>query len=190
MNFNEVICLYLNEYLTDDQFEHYFYDNMEEAESVIDEKIYLDIISTNFNLKEECISLRFQLRQYAEEKVAEIYDKISDSYVELLVQSNDNNEIIKILKNRYMKKPLVKIDCNKIIKNKEIILVIKQSLNFPEFCGNNWNAINDLICDVILPEKVVFTGWKSFEQHFPQDADFIKKIFNKVDVENCSVSYE
>ena len=85
---------------------------------------------------------------------------------------------------------LVKIDCNKIIKNKEIILVIKQSLNFPEFCGNNWNAINDLICDVILPEKVVFTGWKSFEQHFPEDADFIKKIFNKVDVENCSVSYE
>lgn len=190
MNFNEVICLYLREYLTDKQFEHYFYKNMKEAEIVVDENTYLNIISTNFNLKEECISLRFQLKQYAEKEVAEIYDKINDSYIELLVQSNDNNEIVNILKTRYMKKPLVKIACSTIKNNKEIISIIKQLLNFPKFCGNNWDAINDLIYDVILPERVIFTGWRSFEEHFPEDAVFIKKIFNKVDTNRCSISYE
>lgn len=190
MNFNEVICLYLNGYLTDEQFEHYFYNNMEDAEKVVDENIYLEIISTNFSQKEECISLRFQLKQYVEKEVSEIYGNISDSYVESLTQSNDNNEIINLLKTRYMKKPLVKIDCRRIKNSKEIISTIKHSLNFPEFCGNNWNAINDLIYDVILPEKVIFIGWKAFEERFSEDADFIKKIFDKLDTNNCSIIYE
>lgn len=190
MNFNEVICLYLNEYLTDEQFEHYFYNNMEDAESVVDENTYLEIISTNFNSKEACISLRFQLQKYAEKEVMEIYSKISDSYVELLVQSNDHNEIVDILKNRYVKKSLVKIDCSTIKNNKEIISTVKHSLNFPDFCGDNWDAINDLIYDVILPEKVIFLGWRLFEERFPKDADCIKKIFDKVNRNNCLISYK
>lgn len=190
MNFNEVICFYLNGYLTDEQFERYFYNNMENTETDVDENIYLEIISTNFSQKQECISLRFQLKQYAEKEVPRIYSKINDSYVELLTQSNDNNEIINLLKTRYIKKPLVKIDCGTIKNSKEIISTIKHSLNFPEFCGNNWNAINDLIYDVILPQKVIFIGWKLFEERFPEDAEFIKKIFDKLDTNNCSITYE
>lgn len=190
MNFNDVICLYLKEYLTDEQFEQYFYSNMEYAESTVEENIYLEIISINFSLREDCISLRTQLKTYAETKIPDIYEKINDSYVESLVESDDNNEIVNILRTRYAKKPLVKIACETVENNKEIISIIINSLNFPQFCGNNWNAVNDLIYDVILPRKLIFTGWRSFKERLPEDAKFIEKIFSKVDTKACLISYE
>ncbi|MGL4393733.1 MAG: barstar family protein [Brevinema sp.] len=190
MNYNEVICLYLKEYLSDEQFEQYFYNNMDEFEEYLGENTYLEIVSTNFSSKEERIRLQTQLKQYILTDFPEIYDKISDAYVELLIQSNDRNEILEILKNKYVKKQLITIDCSQINNNKEIIQTIKMALDFPDFCGNNWNAIEDLIYDVILPEKIIFSAWNTFKAKFPEDANFIKKIFNKIDVNNSLVSFD
>lgn len=190
MNYNEVICLYLKKYLSDKQFEQYFYNNMNRFKKHLNEKTYLEIISTNFSSKEERINLKTKLKQYILTDFPEIYNKISDAYVELLIQSNDRNEILEVLKNRYAKKQLITIDCSQINNNKEIIQIIKEALDFPDFCGNNWDAIEDLIYDVVLPEKIIFSGWNTFKRKFPDDADFIKKFFNKIDVKDSIISFD
>jgi hypothetical protein len=190
MNYNEVVCLYLKEYLSDEQFEQYFYNNIEEFETNLDESTYLEIVSTNFSSKEERIRLQTQLKQYIISDFPEIYDKISDAYIELLIQSNESNEILEILKKKYVKKQLITIDCSQAKNSKEIIQIIKVALEFPVFCGDNWNAIEDLIYDVVLPEKISFSSWSTFNKNFPEDAAFIKKIFNQVDIENSLVSFD
>lgn len=190
MNYNEVICLYLKKYLSDEQFEQYFYDNIDDFETNLDETTYLKIVSKNFSSKEERIRLQTQLKEYIISNFPEIYDKISDAYIELLIQSNDTNEIIELLKKKYVKKKLIVIDCSQVNNSKEIIQIIKTALEFPVFCGDNWNAIEDFIYDVVLPEKIIFSSWNTLCKKSPDDAAFIKKIFNQVGIKNSLVCYD
>ena len=89
------ICLYLKKYISDKQFERIFYQDIDDFKSILEENIYWKILSSNFNKKEDIISMNTYL-----------YD-----YVENLIETNEKNEIIDILKKKYKQKEEVFINC-------------------------------------------------------------------------------
>lgn len=64
MNCQMVICLYLNGYLMTNEFENYFYNNMELFQNELPDLVYEELLCTNFLSKSERISLVTFLKQY------------------------------------------------------------------------------------------------------------------------------
>ena len=116
--------------------------------------------------------------------------EISDDYVEKLIETNEKNEIIDILKKKYEQKKEVLINCNKINNKLELICSIKEALNFPQHCGNNWNAIEDFIYDVILPKKIILHNWNNIKEKLPQDIMILKRILDKINPIYCTILYD
>ncbi|BEO99550.1 barstar family protein [Fusobacterium polymorphum] len=189
MKYIKIICLYLKKYISDKQFEKIFYQNIDDFENVLKEEIYWNILSSNFNKKEDIISMNTCLYNYVLKNHKSIYDEISDAYIEKLIETNEKNEIIDILKKKYEQKKEVLINCNKINSKLELICSIKESLNFPQHCGNNWNAIEDFIYDVILPKKIILHNWSNIKDKLPQDTIILKGILDKINPRYCAVLY-
>lgn len=80
------ICLYLKKYISDEQFENIFYDNIEHFQNVLEEDIYLDILSTNFSSKQKMISLETELHNYVLDNYNFVYENINDAYVERIMR--------------------------------------------------------------------------------------------------------
>ena len=118
-----------------------------------------------------------------------IYDEISDAYIENLIETNEKNEIIDILKKKYEQKREALINCYEINSKSELIYSIKKNLNFPQHCGNNWNAIEDFIYDVILPKKIILYNWNSIKEKLPQDTMILKGILDKINPVYCTILY-
>ena len=52
------------------------------------------------------------------------------------------------------------IDITEISDSKELQLVLKKELGFPDFYGLNWDAFWDAITGLVeLPDKLVLIGW-------------------------------
>ena len=64
MNGQMIICLYLNGYLMTNEFENYFYNNMELFQNELPDLVYEELLCTNFLSKSERISLVTFLKQY------------------------------------------------------------------------------------------------------------------------------
>ena len=150
------ICLYLKKYISDKQFERIFYQDIDDFKSILEENIYWKILSSNFNKKEDIISMNTYLYDYVEKNYKSVYDEISDAYIEKLIETNEKNEIIDILKKKYKQKEEVFISCCMIDTKLELIYSIKKALNYPKHCANNWDAIEDFIYDVVLPKKLFY----------------------------------
>lgn len=102
----EIICLFVNNYLSSEQFEELFFNNIFEYEKILDNKLYLNIIDTNFNLSHEIISLKNCLKSYL---ITNYYDEInamSDSYIDRIIESDRNDVVAEILKRHNKKKRL------------------------------------------------------------------------------------
>lgn len=183
------ICLYIKKYLTDVQFEDIFYDYIENFQNSLEEDMYLKILSTNFSSKQERVSLETELRNYVLENHGLVYENINDAYVERIIDSNKEDIVAEILKNKYQKREAVDIDCSMINTRSEFIDAIKRALQYPHFCGNNWDAIEDLIYDIILPQKLILHNWREVEKNFPKDAAALKSILEKYSNGRCMVMY-
>ena len=85
MKYIKIICLYLKKYISDKQFEKIFYQNIDDFENVLKEEIYWNILSSNFNKKEDIISMNTCLYNYVLTNHKSIYDEISDAYIEKLI---------------------------------------------------------------------------------------------------------
>lgn len=137
----KVICLYLKKYVSDEQFETIFYDYVDDFQGCLPEDLYLYILSANFSRKEERIRLVTELCNYILKSHKSMYENVHDAYVECMVDSDAKDIITEILRERYIKREEVYIDCGKICTQFELIFSIKQSLEYPRFCGDNWDAI-------------------------------------------------
>lgn len=164
MNCINTICLYLKKYLTDEQFENIFYDYIEDFQNSLEEDMYLNVLSTNFSSKQEKISLETELYNYVLENYDSVYENINDAYVERIIDSNKEDIVVEILKNKYQKREEVDIDCSMINTRSELIDAIKHALQYPHFCGDNWDAIEDLIYDIVLPQKLILHNWREVEK--------------------------
>lgn len=183
------ICLYLKKYISDEQFENIFYDYIEDFQNSLEEDMYLNILSTNFNSKQEKISLETELHNYVLGNYDSVYDNTNDAYVERMIDSNREDIVVEILKKKYQKSEQVDIDCSMISTRSELIDVIKKALQYPYFCGDNWNAIEDLIYDIILPRKLILSNWGEVEKKLPQDTAILKSILDKYNNGRCVIIY-
>lgn len=187
MNCQMVICLYLNGYLMTNEFENYFYNNMELFQNELPDLVYEELLCTNFSSKIESISLVTFLKQYILSNNPTLYNMISDAYIERFIEKN-NGEIVDILKKRYQPKKSIRIDCKKINTEKEFIRQFRKELNLSTLSGLNWMAMNDLYYDIIYPERLEFINWNDFEERMPQCAVQLKKFLSKVDKHNCVIT--
>ena len=80
MKYIKIICLYLKKYISDKQFEKIFYQDIDGFQNVLKEEIYWNILSSNFNKKEDIISMNTCLYNYVLKNHKSIYDEISDTY--------------------------------------------------------------------------------------------------------------
>ncbi|WP_248733733.1 barstar family protein [Neobacillus rhizosphaerae] len=68
------------------------------------------------------------------------------------------------------------IDVSNIKKSKELHLLLKEKLEFPDFYGENWDAFWDAITGLVeLPDKLEFIGWAKLQKKLPRDATIMKK---------------
>lgn len=184
-----IICLYLKKYISTEQFEKIFFEYIDDFRNYLKEDIYLNILCTNLNSKQEKISLDTELYHYILEDNKLLYDKINDSYVERLINSNEEDAVINLLKKKYEKKKEIDIDCSKISTRLELITAIKNALEYPQFCGNNWHSVEDLIYDVIFPEKLIFSNWGELKRKLPEEADILKSMLDRNNNERCVIIY-
>lgn len=78
------------------------------------------------------------------------------------------------------RKKKVNIDLSNIETPKELQIVLKEKLEFPDFYGKNWNAFWDAITGLVeLPESIVFENWKDLEKNMPEEASYLKNMLNE-----------
>lgn len=189
MKYIRIICLYLKNYISDKQFENIFYQHIEDFKNNLEEDIYWNILSSNFNKKENLITLKTYLYKYILKNYSLIYDEVNDTFVEILIETNEYYEVIEILKKKYKQKEEVLIDCHSINNELELLYSVKKNLNFPQHCGNNWDAIEDFISDIILPKKIILHNWDSIKEKLPLATMKLESILNKVDQKYCKILY-
>lgn len=185
----KIICLYLKEYISDEQFENIFFEYINDFQSVLEEDIYFNVLFTNFNSKEEKISLDMKLRNYVLNNYQSLYENINDAYVERMIDLEEEDVVVEILKKKYEKKEEVNIDCSIINTQLELISAIKSALHYPKFCGSNWNAVEDLSYDIIFPKKLVFLNWCEVERKLPKDANILRDILDRNNNGRCVIIY-
>ena len=56
------------------------------------------------------------------------------------------------------------MDCSSINSKVELITAVKKALQYPKFCGNNWDANEDLFFDIILPKKIILHHWNEYRR--------------------------
>lgn len=185
----KAICLYLKNYLTDEQFINLFFEYLDDFQICLEESVYFNILFTNFSFKEEKISLITELRNYIKKNHIELYEKINDAYVERMIDSGEHKVLVEILKKLYERKEEIDIDCSTINTQIELIAAIKKELKYPQFCGDNWDAIEDLIYDIVIPERLVFSHWLDLKKKLPEDTVILKKILDKNINNRCIIIY-
>lgn len=70
----------------------------------------------------------------------------------------------------------VTIDLEKATTKKELQILLKQKLDFPDYYGENWDAFWDAITGLIeLPEKIILEHWLELENFIPDEATLLKE---------------
>ena len=185
----KIICLYLKNYITIEQFENLFMDSMEDFQECLSEDIYMDILSTNLRRKDEKIRLDTLLRDYIYDKYLNIYESINDSYIEKMIDSGESDATVAILKKNCEKAEEIVMDCSNINTQSELIAAFKKLLQYPRFCGDNWDAIEDLIFDSGFPRRLIFSKWYEMEKRLPADTLILKEILERNNDVGCVILF-
>ena len=63
---------------------------------------------------------------------------------------------------------------------KEIHKIFKKKFNFPDYYGENFDALWDLISENknILPNKIIFKNFKDYSNKYENYSKILKKILN------------
>ncbi|MGH1145791.1 barstar family protein [Bacillus pseudomycoides] len=76
------------------------------------------------------------------------------------------------------------IDLTGVTNNRDLHLLFKEKLVFPDFYGENWDAFWDAITGLIeMPSELVFQGWSNFNKNLPSDAAMLKEILDEYNKE-------
>jgi RNAse (barnase) inhibitor barstar len=73
----------------------------------------------------------------------------------------------------------ISIDVSVIESSEQLQKLLKESLRFPDFYGNNWDAFWDSITGLVaMPEKFEITGWQHLTKVLPKDAELLLECLN------------
>ena len=187
----EIIGLFVEEYLTPEQFTDIFFDRIDEFHITLGDNLFYCFIDTNFNSKEQYISIKSKLTNFLKENHPQVFDNINDSYVEKIVAENNDDIVTRILAEKYISKELAVIECSGINSAKELIIRVRDSLGFPLSC-TNWDAIYDMIYDVLYPKKIIFLNSSTAKNIFAKEFRIIEDILdraNSIGGNNFTVEY-
>ncbi|EJS51836.1 barstar family protein [Bacillus nitratireducens] len=72
---------------------------------------------------------------------------------------------------------IIIIDVSNIYNAKELHLLLKEKLEFPDLYGENWDDFWDCIAGFVchLPNKMIFDGWSKLEKRLPRDTKIMKE---------------
>ena len=61
---------------------------------------------------------------------------------------------------------------------RELHTLLASALRFPEWYGNNWDAFDEAIAELVeLPTEIRFFGWNDFRDRLPSDANLLQAAF-------------
>ncbi|MFE3458888.1 barstar family protein [Nocardiopsis aegyptia] len=74
----------------------------------------------------------------------------------------------------------VTVDVGGVADSRELHVVLKRALGFPDMYGKNLGAFWDAITGLVeLPRTLRFTGWRHLEEVCPRDARVIREMLEK-----------
>jgi ribonuclease inhibitor len=79
----------------------------------------------------------------------------------------------------------VVVDLTPIKSKQNLHEALKDALDFPDWYGMNWDAFWDAFWDAItglvqMPERLRFSGWKSFEARLPTEAHHLRSALEEM----------
>lgn len=187
MNCIEVVCLYLKQYIYNEQFEKILYENVEKFETIFDKDIVLDMLCTDFHNKNDIITLKTKLKEYIYNQYKDEYNQINDAYIESKIKSEDNI-VSYLLKINLKPKDKIIIDCYNIKNDVQLLNLLKNKLEISINFGLNWDAMKDIIY-AFLPNNLIFLNWSYMEKIIPKESKLLKEILNLADKNKCIVYY-
>jgi ribonuclease inhibitor len=76
---------------------------------------------------------------------------------------------------------LVEIDLKGVTSSAQLQLLLMKRLEFPAFYGCNWYAFWDAITGLVeMPRVLRFSGWTSFVQRLPNEAQAMQECLTKL----------
>lgn len=152
---------YLCRITTLEEFEKWvFNDNT--LEKKLGKNDYMRLISFDFNSR----GIRYLIEDYIKDK----FDW--NEYMEFcqFVEEKETDQI---------KQQIISIDLNEIKTIEELHKILKIKLRFPDFYGDNWNALWDAITGLVaMPKILEFNNWDSFAERLRSDSAIFKKIID------------
>lgn len=79
------------------------------------------------------------------------------------------------------------IDLSNVTSSTELHQLLKESLHFPDYYGENWDAFWDVITDVdfiTLPDSITFVGYSLLEKKLSEEAKCLKMCLDEYNEEN------
>jgi ribonuclease inhibitor len=71
----------------------------------------------------------------------------------------------------------VEIDLRLARTTRELHRLLSSSLGFPSWYGNNWDAFDEAIAELVeLPSEIRFLGWDDLRNRLPSDADMLQAL--------------
>ena len=79
-----------------------------------------------------------------------------------------------------IRKEIVTLQVGNIQDARELHLLLKRELEFPDFYGMNWDAFWDTITGLVeLPETLRFDGWDQLTTVLPDDSQTLSELLHK-----------
>lgn len=90
---------------------------------------------------------------------------------------------------------VIEIDLSDVNTSKQLHVILKKELGLPDFYGMNWDAFWDAVTGLVeLPRKLIVIGWENAIKNIPEDAEIMKKLFEKLNEKHpswgCRVEYK
>lgn len=185
----EIIGLFLKGYIDKQTFEKSLYETIDDLIDVLNGSVIDELLNCNYSSNEQVSHLFFVLDEYLATNYTDAYLYINDAYVERVINSDRNDWIAEYLRKHHQKTTCVIIDCTNTMTAEELVKSFKDSMPFPTWCGNSWDAINDLIGEVV-PEELHLRGWDAVKKRLPNDAEKVSHILEQIDDSVCMVCYD
>lgn len=78
------------------------------------------------------------------------------------------------------RKSIVTIYLGNIKTSNELHSLLKATLSFPDFYGENWDAFWDAITGLVeMPAQIRLIGWKTLEKNLPSDAKIMRECLEE-----------
>ena len=83
---------------------------------------------------------------------------------------------------------IVKIDLNGITGRADLHALLKEKLSFPEYYGNNLDALADCLSDLYSETYIVFSGYVDFRKAAGEYAEMFRITVLRAEKENSRLS--